>query len=126
MKTKNPDHEALATLSIIALACIIFSLLFEKQILLYIAACLLIIGNFLKQLSRRLSHIWLRFAHFLGTINTKVILSIIFFLLLTPLAALYRMIKGDFLNIKRESDEKKTCWTEREHQYVAEDFENVW
>ena len=125
MDNVDNRHKALETMSVLALACIAIGLIFRLNVFFYLATCLLLIGIFFKGLSVIISNGWLKFAQFLGFINARIILTLIFFLFLTPIAFLYRMLHGDFMNIKRNSDQK-TYFVERNHEYKPKDFENVW
>jgi hypothetical protein len=123
---KNIDlHKALEAMNILALACIVFGLIFKLQVFFYAASCLLVIGVFFGRLAIIITAGWLKFAYFLGFINTRIILTLIYYLLLTPIAYIYRLLHGDFLNIKRNTS-LKSYFVERNHAYEPKDFENVW
>ena len=109
---KITHSKALETISIIALACVAIGLIFGFKGLLYIALILLVIGNFFKGLSIKIARVWLKFAYFIGNINSKIILTLIFFLFLTPIAILYRIVKGDFM-ILRKSKPSRSYWIEK-------------
>jgi len=68
--------------------------------------------------------IWYKIAEVLGWINSRIILTLIFFLLLFPISLLYRIFNKDPLKIKRQTG--STMFSERNHQYEAKDFENMW
>ena len=122
---KITRSKSLETISILALACIAAGLIFGFKGLLYIALILLVIGSFFKGLSIKIARVWLKFAHFIGNINSKIILTLIFFLFLTPIAILYRVIKGDNMNLRR-SNPSKSYWIEKNQKYKPKDLENVW
>jgi len=63
-------------------------------------------------------------AHYLGTFNSYVLLSIIFFVFLTPVAFLFKLTRKDSLKLKAQKN--GTVYEERNHLYVAKDVENVW
>lgn len=44
--------------------------------------------------------IWFKFGLFLGKLVSPIIMSIIFFLVVTPIAVLMRLLKKDLLNLK--------------------------
>ena len=44
------------------------------------------------KLGSRLANAWMRFAHSLGVINTALLLIIIFFLVVTPMAIVLRIV----------------------------------
>lgn len=67
---------------------------------------------------------WFKLAEVLGNINGKVILSILFFVFLFPIALLYRMSAKNPLAIKHTDD--ASFYTERNHLYTKEDMEDAW
>lgn len=124
---KSGRHEnPIETISVLAFVCIIFGILFKIEALFYIALALLFTGIFLGNLSYRIAKLWMRFADLLGHINTRIILTAIFFLLLTPLAFIYRLFHGDSLNIKNRKVDGKSYWHNRTHIYQPKDFDNMW
>lgn len=67
---------------------------------------------------------WFKLAEILGAINGRILLSIIFFIFLTPIALLSRMGKKNPLSLKSEG--KDSAFTERNHLYTAKDLNDVW
>jgi hypothetical protein len=67
---------------------------------------------------------WFKLAELLGWINSKVILSLVFFVFLFPIAVLFRLSNKNPLQI-RKTDEK-SVFTDRNHKYTAKDLENIW
>jgi hypothetical protein len=119
------NYKSLETMGILALVFTIFNLVWGKQIFLFIAVSCLFVGVFMKALAVILSNSWLALAGILGAINSKIILSLFFFLLLLPLALVYRAIKGDFLCIKFDG-ESRSFWNTKDHKYNPEDLKNTW
>ncbi|WP_046745296.1 hypothetical protein [Kordia zhangzhouensis] len=92
----------------------------------YIRYVALAIGaaSFLPPLERLIVWIWGKIAMVLGWINTKIILSLVFFIFLTPFGILSRIFsKGSNLKLKHDSD---TTFVERNHTYTKKDLENIW
>ncbi|AKD53952.1 SxtJ family membrane protein [Spirosoma radiotolerans] len=67
---------------------------------------------------------WFKLAEVLGNINGKIILSVLFFVFLFPIALLYRMTAKNPLAIKRTGN--TSFYTERNHLYTKEDMEDAW
>ena len=74
-------------------------------------------GNFIVK-------IWYKMAEVLGAINGRILLSLVFFLILLPVALLARLGKKNPLALKREA--KDSVFVERNHKYSAKDLEHVW
>jgi len=120
------NEKALETTGILAFACLIAGIAFQKEYLIYSAVGLLSIGLFFKRISLRIARIWLKFAESAGAFNTKVMLSLVFFLLLTPIAILYRLFYGDFMWLKRKDAHATSLWRAREVTFEPEQFRKLW
>lgn len=66
---------------------------------------------------------WLGLSHLLGTVMSKVILSLLFGVLVTPVGLFRRLIGRDSMQLKswKGSD---SAFVVRDHQYTAEDIEH--
>ena len=67
-----------------------------------IGALLVLLGLTAPRLLKYPSAVWWKFALILGYVNARVILSIAFFLVLTPIAMIWRLIGRDPLAIKKQ------------------------
>ena len=72
------------------------------EILAPIGGVLVVLGLAAPMLLKYPSAVWWKFALILGYINARVILSIAFFLVLTPMAMVWRLIGRDPLAIKKQ------------------------
>lgn len=95
----------------------------DSLVLFYIALAVLLAGLFVKPLGNLISFVWAKLAEGLGWFNSKVILSVAFFIVMTPFALLYRVFTKDNLGLKRRND---SYYTERNHTYGKKDLENIW
>jgi hypothetical protein len=68
--------------------------------------------------------LWFKLAEILGWINSRIILSFIFFAFLSPLAFFFRLATKNPLTLKKTTE--KSVFTERNHKYTAADLENIW
>jgi len=67
---------------------------------------------------------WLKFATALGWVNSRILLSIIYFVFLMPLAWLSRIFTKDPLALRRKRS--GSLFVERNHVYQKRDLENIW
>ena len=125
MKEGISPYKTLETMGVLSAAALVFGLVLKVQMLLYVALGLILVGLFIKGLASLITRIWLKFAEVLGSVNTRIILSVVFFVLLTPIALVYRMIHGDFMCLKRREKEA-TYFSQREHAYSPRDLANPW
>ena len=70
-----------------------------------------------------LARVWFGFSHFLGLIVSKIILSVVFFLIVTPVGLARKACGADPMNCKIWKKGDESVLVERNHQYVKEDIE---
>lgn len=95
-----------------------------STILAKVAVGIGLISIFIPVAAKGIEWVWLKLAHVLGWINSKILLGAIFFLFLLPIALLSRLFTKDPLKLKGR--EMKSLFTERNHLYTKEDLENIW
>ena len=65
---------------------------------------------------------WMVFAAILGWIMTRVILSLVFYLIITPIGLITKMIGEDFLAIKKKNSD--SYWNHRDSsKELYQDYE---
>lgn len=69
-----------------------------------------------------LNYLWMHFGHLLGLIVRPIVLIVIFYGLLTPIAILMRLVGRDELGLK--FDNKESHWTARDESTQKYFFEN--
>lgn len=69
---------------------------------------------------------WNKLSGILGFINSRIILSLIFYLVLTPIALLSRIFSKDRLQLKKKKQKKGTYFYQRDYDYQPSDFEHPW
>ena len=70
-----------------------------------------------------LAKVWFAFSHLLGFIVSKVILSIVFFLIVTPVGLARKVFGADPMKTKLWKKGEESVLVERDHHYVKEDLE---
>jgi len=124
-KIEQESVKILKTIKTLSFVSLVIGLVFKTKIFLYISLMLLFTGLFIKKLSEIIATVWLKFANAIGIINTKIILTAVFYGFLTPIAFFYRLTHGDFMNLKR-NPEKISLYEIRDHEYRAKDLEKLW
>ena len=78
---------------------------------LIIAIIFLFLGLINSKILTPLNKLWFKFGILLGRIVSPIIMGIIFFLVVTPIALIMRIIGKDLLNLKFNKD--KSYWIEK-------------
>ncbi len=122
MNINNSKEKQLETCIVIATGLLVIWYFKRIDWLVYAAIAIGIIGAFIPFLSKWIHWAWYKLAEMMGFVMSKVMLSIVFYLILFPLAFFYRLFSKDAMQRKK----KESYWTERSHQYSAKDLENIW
>ena len=76
-----------------------------------ISLLFLILGIINSKILTSLNKAWFKFGIFLGKIISPIVMGIIFFLVVTPIAFLMRILKKDLLNLKYNKN--SSYWIEK-------------
>ena len=78
---------------------------------LIVSLIFLTLGAINSKLLSPLNKVWFKFGLLLGRIISPIVMGIIFFLVVTPIALLMRILKKDILNLK--FNKNNTYWIEK-------------
>jgi hypothetical protein len=115
-------------INLFACAVFISLILFiaKATILWYtIPGIILLAGLLIKPAMQAILWVWLKFSHLLGTVNSTIILFIIYFFIITPYSVLFRKkIGGNY--VLRRPKNSSSLFKDRQHVVSKEDFEKSW
>ncbi len=117
--------ETSKTLTVLCLALLIAQALFDTKWLLWLAIALTLGNACDSRITTSIAGYWMRFAAFIGNINSKIILFLLFYLVLTPIAFLYRIFNRDQVEHFRKN-RQQTYFEDIKKNYGRKDFENLW
>lgn len=109
---------------VIVTGLVVLHFVFKSQYLLYAAAVVGVLCVAVPVAGDFIVKIWYKAAEGLGWVNSRILLSVVFFVFLAPIAFFYRIASKDPLKIKRTDG--KSVYTNRDHKYTAQDLENIW
>ncbi len=91
--------------------------------LILAAGAVLVLAMTWPALFRPLAIVWFGFSHFLGTIVSRVILSLVFFLIVTPVGLIRKAFGSDPMKTGLWKKGEESVLVERDHRYTKEDLE---
>ncbi|MEN6318456.1 MAG: SxtJ family membrane protein [Syntrophaceae bacterium] len=110
------------------MAMVLISLLIaiagNKQQFVFIAVLLLLVNMIRPVLYRPVAKIWLGLSHLLGTVMSKIILTVIFFVLVLPVGVLRRVLGKDTLQLQEWKKGKNSVFKIWDYQFTPKDIEN--
>ncbi len=118
MREKN-----LETVLTISTGLLVFYLIYKVEELIIISVVLGIIGIFFNFMGSKISWLWYKIAEVLGFIVSRILLTVVFYLLLFPIARLSRLFTKDPLCLSKNRD---TLYTVRNANFSKGDFEKTW
>ena len=74
----------------------------------------LILGIINSKILSPLNKLWFKFGIFLGRIVSPLVMGIIFFAVVTPIALIMKLLRKDVLNLKKNN--KKSYWVETKNR----------
>jgi uncharacterized membrane protein (Fun14 family) len=105
---------------------LLFLILFasrKREGYLFVAIALHILNMTWPQVYRPIAVIWLGLSDLLGSVVSKVLLSVVFFLVVTPIAILRRLAGKDSLKLRAFKASQDSAMLERNHTFVSQDLE---
>lgn len=111
------------TMLVLSAACLVWYFISKKEIALYIGFGVACIGFLSDTVSIFIHTYWMKLAHFMGKITNGILLSVLFYGILTPMSFIRKMISGNTIVL---SPPKGTVWKERNKVFGRGDLEKPW
>ena len=96
----------------------------KKEGYLFVAMALHVVNMIVPQVYKPLGYLWFGLSDLLSTVVSKIMLSIVFFGVVTPIAILRRLSGKDSLKLRAFKGGKDSVMVERNHSFVGRDLES--
>ena len=84
-------------------------------LLIFLSILFLVLGLIKSILLTPFNILWFKFGIFLSKLISPIIMALIFFVVVTPLALLAKIVKKDFLELDKKKNKKRlSYWIEKE------------
>jgi hypothetical protein len=115
--------KALQTIMVLILALLALTYYQGHSYFFGAAVVLAFIGAFIPALAEKIHRLWMKLGEGLGFVTSKIILTIIFFVVLVPVSWLAGIFRKPVLKMKREGD---TFYKSRNFTYTQKSMQDVW
>lgn len=116
----NPSQ----TLLVICTGLVLVYFIFDIQWILYVSFGLGLFGILSDWFSKKVEWVWFKLTYLLSMVVPNILLAVVFFLILTPIAFLATIFKKkDALQLKRP---EKSAYQTINKTYQSVDLENPW
>jgi len=116
IKTSNKDIRSFGiTIGIILFIISAILFYYDKssyEVIAYIGGGFIGLGIIIPTLLKPIYILWMTFAVILGWVMTRVILSLVFYFIITPISFVTRLFGEDFLSLKRT--DSNSYWNKRD------------
>jgi hypothetical protein len=118
------NKDRFKTILVIVIGLLTLSMIFKLPLLEKIAFGIGAISIVIPVAAKWIEWAWLKLALGLGWINSRILLSVVYFGFLLPIAWLSRLFTKDPLMLK--GNKLPSMYITRDHLYKKEDLENIW
>jgi hypothetical protein len=106
------------------LICLLAAYWWQRPRFLPLAIVLMLLTMAAPQVFRPLAMLWFGLSHILGNLVSKVVLSVIFFVLVTPVGLIRRWAGKDSLQLRKWKQGTGSVFVAREGVILPEDLNN--
>lgn len=121
-KSMTKEQSRDTGMALVLLLLLIF-LKSRKNGWLYAAIALQVVDMVVPRIFAPVAVLWFGLSHILGTVMSKVLLSILFFGLVTPVGFLRRLFGKDSLKLREFRASQDSAMLVRNHLFTAKDIE---
>jgi polyferredoxin len=122
--TKVSDEQCKDSGLALVLIALIISMIFSADYLLPIGTGLLIVTMSVPTLFRPFARIWFGFSHALGTLVSRILLTLLFYGLVTPVGFIRRVLGKDSMQLKKWKRGKGSVFNDRDHLFTRQDLDH--
>ena len=105
------------------LICLLIAHIGHHERFVFVAIVLLVINMVWPSCFHYPSKLWFGLAHLMGAVMSRVLLTVLFFGLVTPLGLVRRIGGADPMQMKKWKKGNSSVFRTRDHTYSAQDIE---
>lgn len=117
------DPSTPKTQLVIVTGLLVIGAIFQDETFAYASLIIGVLSLVIPEAGDYIVWVWYKIAEGLGWFNSRILLSLIYFIIVTPVGILFRLFGNDPLLLK---DKKGSMFHFKEHTYKKEDLENPW
>ena len=107
----------------LVLILLLLALTTSQRYLLPAGIVLLVVTMTAPALYKPFARFWFVFSHTLGTLVSRVLLTVLFYLLVTPVGLLRRLFGKDAMQLKSWKKDRTSVFQSRDHLFTSQDLD---
>jgi hypothetical protein len=112
------------TILVMVTGLLAIALIFKLSWLITVCLIIGLAASLIPAAARGIEWAWMKLAFALGWVNSRILLSVIYFVFLLPIAWISRLFTKDPLALR--SRKTSSLFVTRNHLYTKKDLENIW
>ena len=121
MNNGSQSKDAGLALVLILLITIYFT---KEYTLILLTIGILVLVMTIPGIFKPFAIVWFGFSKYLGTFSSKIILSLLFLIVITPVSLARRLFKADSLQLRSFYGDAESAFQESHHEYKKADLQN--
>lgn len=118
--------QAIDTGMAIILICLIIAIITKNLLYAKLAVVLLIINMIYPKAYKSIGILWVGLSQLVGTVISKILLLLIFYIILTPIGLLRKLLGNDLLKLKEWKKDTSSVFKIRDHTFIPNDINNLY
>jgi saxitoxin biosynthesis operon SxtJ-like protein len=118
------NKDRFKTILVIVIGLLTLSYVFKAPLLGKIAFGVGAVSIIIPITAKWIEWAWLKLALGLGWINSRILLTVVYFVFLLPIAWISKLFTKDPLKLRARG--VQSLYENRDHLYTKEDLENIW
>jgi len=123
LKRKITKYQSRDTGMAMVLLLLLVDIRAKRGWVLFAAIALQVLNMTVPQIYRPVAVLWLGLSDLLGAVVSKILLSIVFFVIVVPIGVLRRLAGKDSLKLRAFKAGRDSVMVERNHTFVGRDLE---
>ena len=108
---------------VLALIFLLLAYHFNEKKLAVLAAALLLVDLIYPDIYGTAAKLWLGISNIIGTVMSRVVLAMIFFVVVTPVAFVKRIMGEDSLKLRKWKADEASFFKVRNHKFEGKDID---
>ncbi len=108
----------------LVLICLLCFQVWKQHLLILLAIGLLLVAMTYPPIFKPFARLWFALGTTVGAVVSKIVLTVIFFLVVYPVALLRRLMGKDSMQVKSWEKERDSVFRKRDHRCVPKDLEH--
>ena len=122
LKKITKDQSRDTGMAVVLLLLLVFASR-KREGYLIAAIALQVVNMAVPQVFKSVAVVWLGFSELMGAVMSRILLAIVFFAVVTPIAIFRRLVGKDSLKLRAFKANKDSVMVERNHTFIGRDLE---